>query len=419
MTRPGDGRAIAAGVVAGIVGFAGAFAVVLSGLRGVGASPAEAASGLMTLSVLMGLGSIALALRTRMPVAVAWSTPGAALLATSGVPDGGFPEAIGAFLLCGVLLVLAGLWRPLGDLVDRIPAAIAAAMLAGVLLPLCLEPARAIGPVPELALPVIAAWALVLRFARPWAVPVALVVAVAAVLATHDVDLGPVSGLTPTLAFTAPHFDLATTLGLGVPLFIVTMASQNVTGMTVLSGFGYRPPWRPSIGGTGALTVIGAPFGAHAINLAAITAALVAGPEAHPDPARRWVAAVGNGIACMLLGLFAAAATAFLAASPPELLGTVAGLALLAALGPALANAMSDPGVREAALITFAVSASSTTLAGVSSSFWGLVAGCAFLGLTRERNSPDAPPRQRHAGAPRAPAPTSSPAPGAAPRTSS
>jgi benzoate membrane transport protein len=386
--RPDDLRGLLAGMVASLVGFAGSFAVVLSGLRGVGASPAQAASGLMALSLLMAVVSITLALRTRMPVAIAWSTPGAALLATAGVPDGGFPAAVGAFLLCGVLLVLAGLWRPLGDVVDRIPAPIAAAMLAGVLLPLCLEPARAIGPVPELALPVIAVWALTLRYARPWAVPVALVVAVAAVLLTHHVDLGPASGLAPELTLTAPRFDLAATAGLGVPLFIVTMASQNVTGMTVLAGFGYRPPWRGVLGATGGVTVLGAPFGAHAINLAAITAALVAGPEAHPDHERRWIAAVGGGIAYGLLGLSAAAATAFLAASPPELLGTVAGLALLAALGPALVNALSEPAVREAALVTFVVSASGTALVGVSSSFWGLVAGVAFLGLQRAGLSP-------------------------------
>jgi benzoate membrane transport protein len=383
VTQPGDRRAFAAGVVASLVGFAGSFAVVLSGLRGVGASSAEAASGLMALFLLMAIVSVGLALRTRMPVAIAWSTPGAALLATAGIPEGGFPAAVSAVLLRGVLLVLAGLWRPLGALVDRIPAPIAAAMLAGVLLPLCLEPARAIGPVPELALPVIAVWAVLLRYARPWAVPVALVVAVAAVLLTHDLDLGPASSLAPTLTFTAPRFDLATTVGLGVPLFIVTMASQNVTGMTVLAGFGYRPPWRDVLRATGGATVLGAAFGAHAINLAAITAALVAGPEAHADHQRRWIAAVGGGVAYLVLGLCAAAATTFLAASPPELLGTVAGLALLAALGPALAGAVADPAVREAALVTFVVSASGATLIGVSSSFWGLVAGIAFLGIQR------------------------------------
>ena len=401
--RPGDGQAVSAGIIAGLVGFAGSFAVVLAGLTGVGASPAEAASGLMALLVVMGLLSIVLAVRTRLPVAIAWSTPGAALLATAGVPEGGFPTAVAAFLLCGVLLVLAGLWPWLGHTIDRIPRALAAAMLAGVLLPLCLEPFKAVESAPELALPVIATWALLLRFARGWAVPACLVVAVAAVVVSQPLDLGPASGLAPALEVTAPDFRPGPVLALGVPLFVVTMVSQNVTGMAVLASFGFHPPWRTALSSTGAAPLAAAPFGGHAINLAAITAALVAGPGAHPDPGRRWIAAAAGGVGYMVTGLGAAAATAFLAASPPEVLATVAGLALLAALGPALATALAEPDHREAALITFAVSASGVTLLSVTAAAWGLAAGLVFSALLRVRR----PAKPAGLGAGTAPSPQS------------
>ena len=381
--RPGDGQAVGAGIVSGVVGFGGAFAVVLAGLRGVGASPAEAASGLMVLSVLMGALTIVLAVRTRLPMAIAWSTPGAALLATAGVPDGGFATAVGAFLLCGVLLTLAGLWPWLERTVTRIPRTVAAAMLAGVLLPLCLKPFAAVESAPELVLPVIAVWAGLLLFARPWAVPAALVVAIAAVVVSEPLDLGPASGLAPHLDLVAPDLRVGPMLALAVPLFIVTMASQNLTGMAVLTSFGFKPRWRTAVTSTGAATVIAAPFGGHALNLAAITAALVAGPEAHPEPGRRWVAATANGVTCMVFGLSAAAASAFLAAAPPEVLATVAGLALLAALGPALATALAEPEEREAALLTFVVSASGVTLLSVTAAAWGLAAGLLLLGAQR------------------------------------
>ena len=400
--KPGDGQAVSAGIVAGVVGFAGAFAVVLAGLRGVGASPGQAASGLMVLSVLMGLLTIFLSLRTRLPVAIAWSTPGAALLATAGVPEGGFATAVGAFLLCGVLLALAGLWPWLGRTIDRIPRALAAAMLAGVLLPLCLEPFRSIESAPELALPVIVTWALALAVTRGWAVPACLVVGVAAVVATQPLDLGPASGLTPDLEFVSPDLRPGPVLALGVPLFIVTMVSQNVTGMATLANFGFHPRWRTMLTSTGVATVAGAPFGGHAINLAAITAALVAGPEAHPSPDRRWIAAAANGVTVTVFGLSAAAATAFLAASPPEVLATVAGLALLAALGPALVTALGGSEHREAAVVTFVVSASGVTLLSVTAAAWGLAAGLGFLLLQRVKR----PAKPAGLGAGTAPAPS-------------
>jgi benzoate membrane transport protein len=382
--RPdGVAQPVLAGLVASIVGFGGAFAVVLAGLRAVGATPAQAASGLLVLSVTMGLLGLWLSLRLRMPVSIAWSTPGAALLISVGAPEGGWPAALGAFVVAGVLIALAGLLRPLGRWIAAIPAPIASAMLAGVLLSVCVAPAEAVVDAPLRAAPVLVTWAVLFRLARRWAVPGAVL----AVLAVIAVDppaggVGPV-GL-PALEAAAPTFGLAAIVSLALPLFLVTMASQNITGMAVLAGFGYRPPLRPILLSTGAVSALTAPFGAHGLNLAAISAALVAGPEAGPDPARRWIAAATGGVAYVALGLAAGAATVLLAAAP-LLVAAVAGLALLGALAASLAAAMQDADRREAAVVTFVVSASGVTAAGISAPFWGLVAGLAFLALQRAR----------------------------------
>jgi benzoate membrane transport protein len=376
---------ILAGVVAAVVGFASTFAVVLAGLRAVGATRAEAASGLLALCLLMGAVAIVLGWRTRMPVTVAWSTPGAALLVSAGHVDGGFAAAVGAFALCGLLIVLSGFVRPLSAAIAAIPAPIAAAMLAGVLLPLCIAPAEAVVELPWLTAPVIVAWAVLVRFARAWAVPGALAAAIVAILVDRPVHLA--GSLLPQVATTVPSLTLGAVFGLAVPLFVVTMASQNLPGLAVMSTYGYRPPLRPLLASTGAATMIGAPFGAHAVNLAAITAALCAGPEAHPDPARRWIASVSNGAFYLVLGLAAPLATAFILASPIVVIEAVAGLALLGALAASLAAASGDEELRDAAIVTFVVSASGVTALGVSSAFWGLVAGLAFRLAARRRPS--------------------------------
>ncbi len=369
-----------AGVVCAAVGFSSAFTVVLAGLRGVGADEHQAASGLLTVSVLMGVIAIWLGLRTRMPISIAWSTPGAALLAGAGPLTGGYPAAIGAFMLAGLLIVLAGLSGRLARLIGAIPLPLASAMLAGVVFPLCIAPVHAIVQIPDVAAPVIATWLILSRFARRWAVPAALVVAIVAVIVSQHPDL---SGhqLAPSLAFTAPSFHLAALLGVGVPLFIVTMASQNVPGMGVLQSFGYRPALRPILLSTGGATAAGAVFGAFGVNLAAISAALVAGPDGGEDRSRRWIGSVTAGVIYIGLGLAAALATAFVASSPPLLVESVAGLALLGTLAGALSAALADPKFREAAIVTFVVPASGMTALGISGSFWGLVAGAGVLAL--------------------------------------
>ncbi|MEV0003387.1 benzoate/H(+) symporter BenE family transporter [Micromonospora sp. NPDC050980] len=393
---------VLAGVVTALVGFASSFTVVLAGLRAVGADPAQAASGLLALCVASGCCAVWLGLRHRIPLAVAWSTPGAALLVATGPVPGGWPAAVGAFLLTGALIVAAGLIPALGRAVAAIPTPIASAMLAGVLLPLCTAPVRALVEVPRLAGPVVLVWLLLHRFARRWAVPGALAVAVVAIALTTT---GPARlDAAPVIALTMPAWTLPAIVGLALPLFLVTMAAQNVPGTAVLAGYGYRAPLGSALRVTGLATALGAPAGGHAVNLAAITAALAAGPDAHPDPDRRWIASVTAGIGLALLGLGAGAATALVLLSPPVLVEAVAGLALIAALAGAVSAAVAQPHAREAAVVTLVVTASGVTLLGIGGAFWGLVAGWLMLLLFRRPAAPTpAEPDDRPGSAPGVP----------------
>lgn len=378
-------QAIVSGLVSAVVGYAGAFTVVLAGLRAVGASPSQAASGLLALCLGIAAVAISLGLRYRMPISIAWSTPGAALLVATGPVPGGFPAAVGAFLGCAALIVLAGLSRRLARAIEAIPRPVAGAMLAGVILPLCVAPVRAAVDIPRLAVPVILTWAILLRYRRQWAVPVALVVAVAGIaIQRWDDGLGG-AALRPSVELTAPALDLPVMASLAVPLFLVTMAAQNVPGMAVMAAHGYAPPLRPILVTTGLASAAAAPFGGHAINLAAITAALTAGPDTHPDPGRRWIATVALGAGQLALGLGAGLAMALVLLAPPVLVIAVAGLALLPALGSSLAAAVTEPAGREAAVVTFAVTASGTAILGIGAAFWGLVAGCLTALLLHRR----------------------------------
>jgi benzoate membrane transport protein len=380
---------VAAGLVTATVGFTSSFAVVLAGVTAVGASEREAASALLVLSVTMGLAAVALGLRYRMPISIAWSTPGAALLVTTGALDGGFATAVGAFALCGALLVLTGLVPALRAAVTAIPPALANALLAGALVSLCLAPVTAVVDEPAAAVPVVLVWAVLTRVARTWAVPGALAAALVAIAAVHD---GPLRtyALAPQLALVGPRLDVAA-VALGVGLYIVTMASQNIPGVAVLSTFGYRAPLRPALLVTGAGTLAGSVFGGHAINLAAISAALAAGPDAHPDPDRRWIASVTAGAAYIVMGCGAGVVTSVAALAPPGLVEAVAGLALLGTLGAALSGALADPRHRDAAVATFVVMVSGVSVAGIGAACWALVAGFALLLLLRQPRGRDRP----------------------------
>lgn len=320
---------LSAGLLVGVVGYASTFALVLKGLQAVGATQEQAASGLLAVLVVKGLLAIGLSFRLRMPISIAWSTPGAALLVVTGVPEGGFPMAVGSFLLVAALVVSAGLWRPFGRAVGAIPITLASAMLAGILFGLCTAPIRAVAALPALALPAIVVWALALRVARPYAVPLAVLLTGIVVAISTPFPPGALAEIAPRAVFVGPAFSLDAVIGITVPLFIVTMASQNVPGLAVLHANGYRPAVGPLFVSTGLASGLAALFGGHTVNLAAITAALCAGPEAGPDPARRWIAGAMAGATYVALGLLASFAAAFVAASPPLLIESVAGLALL------------------------------------------------------------------------------------------
>jgi len=286
-------QAFLMGLIASVVGFASSFAVVVSGLIAVGASPEQASSGLMAGAIAMGVASIVLGMMTKMPIAAAWSTPGAALMVTTGAVDGGFEAAVGAFLVTGALIIVAGFWKLLGRWVAMIPTAIASAMLAGVLMGLCLAPVKAAATAPEAALPVILVWAIVARLKRLWAVPAAVLVAVIVVMMHGDAI--PITSVWPQPELIVPIFTLGALIGIALPLFIVTMASQNIPGIGVLRSFGYEPPPGRPIAVTGIISMLFAPFGGHTTNLSAIVVALCAGPDAHADPSKRYWAAISKG----------------------------------------------------------------------------------------------------------------------------
>lgn len=375
------------GLLAGFVGFASSFAVILAGLRAVGASEAQASSGLMAASLAMGLCGIFLALRTRMPVSVAWTTPGAALLAVSGAVVGGYPAAIGAFILCALLIIASGLFRPFGRAVEAIPGSLANAMLAGILLTLCLAPIKAIAFDPLLGLPILLAWIIGGRINRLLAVPAALaafiLVVVFAVPFPDGWQAGLAASLLPAPVFTMPQFTLGAALSIALPLFIVTMASQNVPGLAVLKANGWAPPTGPTLTTIGVFSLLGAPFGNPATNLAAITAAMMAGDDADPDRSKRYMGAVVCGFAYCLFGLFAGLTIAFVSLAPPILIEAVAGLALIGAFTMAARNAFADEAERPAAAITFLAAASGVSVLGISGAFWGLLAGGLMLALLR------------------------------------
>ncbi|MDJ0362939.1 benzoate/H(+) symporter BenE family transporter [Rhodococcus sp. H29-C3] len=378
-TAPDAGRVqpILAGIVAALVGFTSSFAVVLTGLRAVGATPTEAASGLLAIMITQGVGMVYLSRRYRQPITLAWSTPGAALLAGTGTVVGGWPAAVGAFMVVGVLIVATGLWPRLGKLIQSIPTSLAQAMLAGVLLPLCLQPVTAFATSPAVIAPVVLVWLVLQRFSQRWAVPAAF--GAAAIVIAIDVwsqDRIPRAlDLIPRIDPTMPHWTWQAIIGIALPLYIVTMASQNIPGVAVMTSFGYDVPWRSVLSITGIGTVLGAPFGGHAINLAAISAALAAGPSAHPDTKRRWIAAFSAGWFYLFLALCSAAVATLVAVSPPGVVETVAGLALFGTLGASLAGALKAETGREAAILAFLIAASGVVIFGIGSAFWALVVG--------------------------------------------
>ena len=376
--------AVVAGFVAVLVGFTSSVVIVFAAAQALGATPAQTTSWIWALGLGMGITSIGLSLWYRQPVLTAWSTPGAALIAgTSGVAMG---EAIGAFVVCGVLIMLAGATRAFERVMDRIPQAIAAALLAGVLARFGLDAVGAVKTAPLLVC-VMAGVFLVGRRAWPrYAVPGVLLAGIAVAAAQQRMDTSAIVWDMALPVWTTPVFSLGALVGVALPLFVVTMASQNLPGVAAQRAAGYATPVSPAITATGAASALLAPFGGYAFNLAAITAAICMGREAHEDPARRYVASVAAGVFYIALGLVGGAVVGLLAAFPRELVLAVAGLALLGTIAGGLAAALKDEAHRDAAGLTFLVTLSGLTLAGVGSAFWGVVAGSAALMVQHYRS---------------------------------
>lgn len=380
--------AFTAGFVAVLVGFTSSVAIVFQAAQAFGATPAQVTSWMWALGLGMGLCSLVPSLILRKPVMVAWSTPGAAVLATAGLAGGfSMAEAVGAFMVSAALITLVGVTRWFERVMNRIPMEIAAALLAGVLARFGLQAFAAAQTALPLVLTMLVVYLVSRKLAARYAVVITLAAAVALVAVRGQMAWSAVQLELAMPVFTAPQFSLAAAISLAIPLFVVTMASQNLPGVAVIRASGYDLPVSRLITLTGLATLVLAPFGAFALNFSAITAAMCMGPEAHEDPDRRYTAAVSCGALYIAIGLFGAVITGLLTAFPKELVVAIAGLALLGTIGNGLAAALREESHREAALITFLVTLSGVVIAGVGSAFWGVVAGSFALFVQQYRRS--------------------------------
>ncbi|EPR9084544.1 benzoate/H(+) symporter BenE family transporter [Cronobacter dublinensis] len=376
--------AVIAGFVAVLVGYASSAAIIWQAATVAGATPAQTAGWMTMLGIGMGVSTLALSLWYRAPVLTAWSTPGAALLATS-LSGSNLHEAVGIFMCASALIVICGATGLFARLMKIIPPGLAAAMLAGILLRFGL---RAFGTLEghfALCAAMLGAWLVSKAFAPRYAVVAALLAGVAVCLWQGEVNTGALHFAIAPPEFVAPTFSLASLLGVGLPFFLVTMASQNAPGVATLQASGYRVPVSPLMVTTGLLALLLAPFGVFSICIAAITAAICQSPEAHPDHDKRWIAAVMAGLFYLLAGVCGGSIGALMTALPTPWLQTLAGLALLGTIGASLHQALANERGRNAALITFLVTASGVTLLGVGSAFWGLIAGGISYALLARR----------------------------------
>ncbi|OJU49164.1 MAG: benzoate transporter [Brevundimonas sp. 67-6] len=371
-----------AAAVATVVGFGGTVALVVQAGQAMGAAPAQIISIVTALCLGIGLPGAVLSWRLKMPVVLAWSTPGAALLAASTLGLG-WSTAVGAFVIAGLLMVLTGLVPALGRLAERIPAAVASAMLAGVLLPFCLKLFLVFPTDLMLAAGLLLVFVVMRRLAPAWTLPVVLVAAFAVLALRGQVALPEGTGLFGALSPVMPAFDWKAAVSLALPLYLVTLASQNLPGLVVLRAAGYAPPAGKLIFWGGLTSTLLAPFGAHGVNLAAITAAICTEPDAHPDASKRWTVGVIYGLFYLVVALFAAPLAGLFIAMPTGALAVITGLALIAPLTGSLGAMMAAAKDREAAVLTFAATASGVALFGVGSAFWGLAVG--FLALAARR----------------------------------
>ncbi|WP_213296780.1 benzoate/H(+) symporter BenE family transporter [Paraburkholderia sacchari] len=365
---------IVAGFVAMMTGYTSSLVLMFQAGQAAHLSPEQISSWIWSLSIGMGVTTIALSLWYRAPTVIAWSTPGAALLISS-LPHVPYAEAIGAYIVCALLLTAVGVTGWFDALMKRVPAGIAAALLAGILFEIGIEIFHAAQVQTPLVLTMFFAYLLLKRAVPRYAIVGTLVVGVAAAAVLGLLDFSHFHVALAKPVFTMPAFSASAIVSIGIPLFVVAMASQNVPGIAVIRADGYNTPSSPLIATTGIASLVLAPFGSHGINLAAITAAICTGPHAHEDRTKRYMAAVWCGLFYLIAGVFGATIAALFAAFPPALVVSIAALALFGSIMSGLTNAMQNPHEREAALVTFMVTASGLTLLTIGAAFWGLVAG--------------------------------------------
>ena len=378
-----------AGTVASITGTAASIGVVLTALTGLGATPDQTATAVFLMLIAYGVLSIGLSWRFKMPISIVWSTPGAALLVSSASLGLGFANATGAFLVTGALLALTGLWPALGRAVSAIPKPIASAMLAGVIFPFCIAPFQAISEYSKIVLPALLVWLVLYRFAQVWAAPVAIAVAFIGIWVQLGVSV-PQAQILPVFEVITPQFDPFAVVGIAIPLYLVTMASQNVPGIAIMKTFDYEVPFRPVLVSTGITTMAQSFFGGFALNLAAITAALNANEQAHKDSTKRWMASVFGGVLYLVLAFAVTPLVAFVNEVPRVLVLATAGVALFGTMVNAVFSTVEVAELRLPAIVTFLIGASGLALFGVGPAFWALLGGVLiwqWLELTKSRRT--------------------------------
>ena len=370
-----------AGAVTVMVGFTSSVAVVFHAAQSAGANAEQMASWIWALGLGMGITCVALSWRYKQPVVTAWSTPGAAMLITaaSGMP---MAEVVGAFVVSSLLVMAVGFSGVFERFMHRIPLPLAAGMLAGVLLRLGLDVFVTMSQQWPLPLLMIVVYLLARRWQPRYAVVLSLLAGTAMAAWQGDVHWQSIDWQWAQPVWVTPSFSVAALIGMALPLFIITMAAQNIPGVAAMKAHGYAPPLSPVMGWIGVVNVLLAPFGAFALNLAAITASICSSEEAHADKAKRYTAAMSAGMFYVLMGLAGASVVSLFAALPKALVMVIAGLALFGTIANALANSLQDISTREPALITFLVTASSFSLWGIGAAFWGLVAGGIAWGLS-------------------------------------
>ena len=366
--------AIVAGLIAVTVGFAGPVLLIFQAAKAADLSNLQLSSWIWAISIASGLTSIILSIRFKAPVITAWSTPGAVML-ISGWSVYAYSDSIGAFIFSGVLITILGFTGLFSSFMKRIPYAIITAMLAGILLKFGVDVFVSLKQLPLLALPMILSYLVAKRWFPRYAVVISLLLGLLISYSLNIVNFEGASVFLVKPVFTKPTFSLGSIIGLGIPLCIVTMASQNATGIGVLRASGYNTPANPLIITTGVASILFAPFGAHGINLSALIAAICTGKEAHLDPDKRYIAGISAGLFYIIFGIFGATIVSVFAMFPSELIIIITGLALFGSISSSLASSMQEEEKKEAALITFLVTLSGISIAGVGSPFWGLIVG--------------------------------------------